>query len=558
MRGGAGPTRQGALEAAPASTGQTLELKTAQSCREHILAITNTEEPAMFRSIEYGFCGRKHYDTVGDISGQAGCIGPIAELVLGMYKVEIDLPAREICCVQYRNLTPIGYPASRLGRISLSSMMRTSRPKIHDRPVEICATISAISTSHVAVVPVPGTARSPPQGHLMSTDVQVRKVNKDINAFPMHSNSYIFQHLKQVASSLFLPAGLHVPSVPSHSWSWRTVGGKSTCQQQILVTRQGMQSRRTGPRGVGLGGWVPKGGGIFHIAYLVHLVIAEVLAVGDVLAAHGVVHVGLDAAGGDGVDGDLLVTAVDGHAADEGLDRALGARVDGVLGHALGLAGDGAHEDDAAADGKVLVGLAGDEELAAGVDAEDAVELLLGHVLQVAERHDAGVGADDVQLAEVLDGLGHELGGLGDVADVGLEGNGVAAFGLDALDDLVGGVGRVGVVDDDLGAAAGELGGHGRTDATAGTGDEGDLAIKAGGLDSLRGRHGGWGWYEPPPPLAAPAAQSTRTTGPVLGVWTEPARPKPSNADLSRAIRPERLQLHFSRRSKINTHGHQL
>lgn len=43
---------------------------------------------------------------------------------------------------------------------------------------------------------------------------------------------------------------------------------------------------------------------------LVHLVVRQVGAVGDVLSADGVVHVRLDPAGGDGVDGDLLVAKV--------------------------------------------------------------------------------------------------------------------------------------------------------------------------------------------------------------------------------------------------------
>lgn len=37
----------------------------------------------------------------------------------------------------------------------------------------------------------------------------------------------------------------------------------------------------------------------------------------------------------------------------------------------------GAHEDDATANGEVLVGFAGNEELATCVDAKDAIELLL-------------------------------------------------------------------------------------------------------------------------------------------------------------------------------------
>lgn len=44
--------------------------------------------------------------------------------------------------------------------------------------------------------------------------------------------------------------------------------------------------------------------------YLVDALVVQRVAVGDVLPADGVVHVGLDAAGGDGVDGDLLVAKV--------------------------------------------------------------------------------------------------------------------------------------------------------------------------------------------------------------------------------------------------------
>lgn len=39
---------------------------------------------------------------------------------------------------------------------------------------------------------------------------------------------------------------------------------------------------------------------------LIDLVVAELVTIGNVLTAHGVVHVGLDSTGGNGVDGDLL------------------------------------------------------------------------------------------------------------------------------------------------------------------------------------------------------------------------------------------------------------
>lgn len=199
-------------------------------------------------------------------------------------------------------------------------------------------------------------------------------------------------------------------------------------------------------------------------SYLINSIVIELSAAGDVLSANSVVHISLDSTRSHGVDGDLLVTEVDGHAAHEGLDGTLGARVHGVLGHTLGLAGDGPHENQTTADLEVVVRLAGDEELAARVDVEHAVELLGGDVLDVAERDDAAVGADDVQVAPDLLGLGEHLDDLVDVGDVGLDGDGVGAGLLDGLHHLLGGLAAVGVVHDDLGAATPELEGHLTTD----------------------------------------------------------------------------------------------
>jgi hypothetical protein len=57
--------------------------------------------------------------------------------------------------------------------------------------------------------------------------------------------------------------------------------------------------------------------------YLIDFGVAQFVATGNVLLAHGMVHVGLDATGGNAVDSDLLVTSINGEAASEGLDGAL-------------------------------------------------------------------------------------------------------------------------------------------------------------------------------------------------------------------------------------------
>jgi hypothetical protein len=157
----------------------------------------------------------------------------------------------------------------------------------------------------------------------------------------------------------------------------------------------------------------------------------------------------------------------DGHAAHESLNCALASRVQSVLWHALSLAGDGAHQDDAASNFHVLVGLTGDEELATSVDAHDTVILLLSDIFEMAERDNTRVGAADVELAEVGNNLIHEPGGLGDVGNVGLDGDCIAAYGLDLLDNLLSSLGAVGVVYGDLGTTAGELQSHLLTNATA-------------------------------------------------------------------------------------------
>jgi hypothetical protein len=204
-----------------------------------------------------------------------------------------------------------------------------------------------------------------------------------------------------------------------------------------------------------VGLWVEK-----KDTYLINTLVVEGGTVGDVLAADGVVHVGLDTTGSDGVHRNLLVTKVDSHAPDKGLDGALACRVDSVLGHGLGLARNGAHEDQTTANLEMLVGLAGNKELAARVDVEDTVELLGCDVLDVAKGHDAAVAAHDVELSKGLDSLLEHAYNLVYLTDVGLDSHSVRARLLDCLHDLLGRRVAVGVVDDHLGTATTELHRH--------------------------------------------------------------------------------------------------
>ena len=112
---------------------------------------------------------------------------------------------------------------------------------------------------------------------------------------------------------------------------------------------------------------------------------------------------GLDHAGIDGVDPDLLRAELAGEHAGDGVDRALGAGVNRAV-RRRDAAGDGADVDDAAAFAEVLDGGLRGEQKTEHVDVEMPVELLFGDGLDGSELVHAGVVDEDVEAAVVLDG----------------------------------------------------------------------------------------------------------------------------------------------------------
>ena len=88
-------------------------------------------------------------------------------------------------------------------------------------------------------------------------------------------------------------------------------------------------------------------------------------------------HVGDGPAGRNGIDRDLLVAAIFGKDAHERVNGTLGAGVQRVLGHAKVFGCVGRHQDDTSILVEMTVRLARHEELASGVEAEDAVEFFL-------------------------------------------------------------------------------------------------------------------------------------------------------------------------------------
>lgn len=91
----------------------------------------------------------------------------------------------------------------------------------------------------------------------------------------------------------------------------------------------------------------------------------------------------------------------------------------------------------------------------------------LGDLAQMPKTDNPRIAAHNVELAKVRNGFFHQLGRLRDLPHIGLEGDGVGPEGLDRGHDLVGRLARVGVIDDDLGTGAAELGSDSSADATS-------------------------------------------------------------------------------------------
>lgn len=87
----------------------------------------------------------------------------------------------------------------------------------------------------------------------------------------------------------------------------------------------------------------------------------------------------------------------------------------------------------------------------------------------MAKGDNTGVGAADVELAEMLDDFVHKLLGLLNIGNVGFDGNGIGAglHRLDLLDYILGSFFGVGVVDSNASATASQLKSHLLANATA-------------------------------------------------------------------------------------------
>lgn len=116
----------------------------------------------------------------------------------------------------------------------------------------------------------------------------------------------------------------------------------------------------------------------------------------------------------------------------------------------------------------------GGEDHAQHVDVHDLAIVLDGRVADRAGPFEAGVGEDDVEAAEGLDGVSDHGLDLGLVGDVGLNEGGAAAGLLNQCDGLFAFL-LAATGDDDACALLGEGDGGFAADAAGAAGDENDL-----------------------------------------------------------------------------------
>jgi hypothetical protein len=111
------------------------------------------------------------------------------------------------------------------------------------------------------------------------------------------------------------------------------------------------------------------------------------------------------------------------------------------------------------------------------VGFEEAATVLVGDLVEAAVDGDAGAVDPGVDAAELADGDGGDVLDLLAVGDVALDGDGLAAGGLDGVDDVVEGLLAAGG-EHDLGALFGGGLGGGEADAAGGAGDDDDLLVE--------------------------------------------------------------------------------
>src|SRR5919107_5874310 len=175
------------------------------------------------------------------------------------------------------------------------------------------------------------------------------------------------------------------------------------------------------------------------------------------------------------VDADLAVGELDGELAGKAVDRTLWGRVGRVVGEPREPV-DRGYVDDAPASPlhHERNGPAREEEVAFHVQVEDGVVGLFIGVQEVERLRDAGVVDECIQPAQGLGRGVHGLFACADLAQVALHGGSLAAELLYLRDGLF--WFGVGVVDGNLGSAAGELDGDALAYAHPRAGDQGLLA----------------------------------------------------------------------------------
>ena len=207
-------------------------------------------------------------------------------------------------------------------------------------------------------------------------------------------------------------------------------------------------------------------------------------------------HISHDSARCNRIHRNLLRSAILCETAREALDSGFGPGIQGVVLHARHAGRDGRGEYDSPAIGAVLESVLRNEELAARIEVENAVEILLRDVLLDLKSFHTGVRNDEIEPAKVREGLGEESVDFGGLGNVGLDGDGAGAEGAELADDAVGGRGGFAVVDYDEGASGAEFKGYAFTDAAACSCDEGDFAVEttfaSGAVGCVAVLHCGW------------------------------------------------------------------
>lgn len=139
--------------------------------------------------------------------------------------------------------------------------------------------------------------------------------------------------------------------------------------------------------------------------HLLSLLGCVLLAIRDVVVGDIMKHICHGASWCDAIDSDLLITAILGEDANEGVDGAFRSRIERVSRNTEVLGSIRRGHNDPASLGQVSICFSSNKKLTPSIQAKDSIEFLFRDILEMTEADNPGVAYSNIDMAEMGDCL---------------------------------------------------------------------------------------------------------------------------------------------------------